>query len=124
MVHVLVVKGIFLASVDDSSFLSLSDIFDLQKQKQLPFMRIEKPESIVAIHAACPLELAVDSATRHLMAWLIEHYDMSPTDAYCLISTCPDFRINIYQMVKMGNLSFVAGAEIPRKHINTQVQED
>ena len=98
--------------------------FDLQKQKQLPFMRIEKPESIVAIHAACPLELAVDSATRHLMAWLIERYDMSPTDAYSLISTCPDFRIYIYQMVKMGNLSFVAGAEIPRKYINTQVQGD
>ena len=98
--------------------------FDLQKQKQLPFMRIEKAESIVAIHAARPLELAVDSATRHLMAWLIDQYAMSPTDAYCLASTCPDFRINVYQMVNMGKLSFVAGAEIPRKHLNPQVRGD
>ena len=87
-------------------------------------MRIEKQESIVAIHAARPLELAVDSATRHLMAWLIDQYAMSPTDAYCLASTCPDFRINVYQMVNMGKLSFVAGAEIPRKHLNPQVRGD
>jgi len=98
--------------------------FDLQKQKQLPFMRIEKAESIVAIHAARPLELAVDSATRHLIAWLIDQYTISATEAYCLVSTCPDFRINVYQMVNMGRLSFVAGAEIPRKHISPLVQGD
>jgi len=39
---------------------------------------------------------------------------MSATDAYCLVSTCPDFRINIYQMVNMGSLSFVAGAEMTK----------
>jgi len=87
------------------------------KQKRLPFMRIEKPDSIISIHAARPLELAVDTATQHLMAWLIDEYGMSPTDAYCLVSTCPDFRINVYQMVNMGKLSFVAGAELPRKHL-------
>ena len=73
-------------------------------------MRIEKPDSIISVHAARPLELAVDTATQHLMAWLIDEYGISPTDAYCLVSTCPDFRINIYQMVNMGKLSFVAGA--------------
>ena len=87
-------------------------------------MRIEKAESIVAIHAARPLELAVDSATRHLIAWLIDHYTMSPTEAYCLVSTCPDFRINVYQMVNMGKLSFVAGAEIPRKYLSPLIQDD
>ena len=87
---------------------------ELVKQKRLPFMRIEKPDSIISVHAARPLELAVDTATQHLMAWMIDEYGMSPTDAYCLVSTCPNFRINIYQMVNMGKLSFVAGAEMTR----------
>ncbi|MDP7177650.1 MAG: acetamidase/formamidase family protein [Verrucomicrobiota bacterium] len=87
---------------------------ELVKQKRLPFMRIEKPDSIISVHAARPLELAVDTATQHLMDWLIDEHSMSPTDAYCLASTCPDFRINIYQMVNMGKLSFVAGAEVTK----------
>ena len=97
---------------------------ELVKQKHLPFMRIEKPDSIVSVHAARPLELAVDTATQHLMAWLIDEYGMSPTDAYCLVSTCPDFRINIYQMVNMGKLSFVAGAELPRKYLGARNRVD
>ena len=87
---------------------------ELLKQKRLPFMRIEKPDSIVSVQAARPLELAVDTATQHLMAWMTDEYGMSATDAYCLVSTCPDFRINIYQMVNMGSLSFVAGAEMTK----------
>ena len=74
----------------------------------------KKPDIIISVYAARPLELAVDTATQHLMAWLIDEYGMSPTDAYCLVSTCPDFRINIYQMVNMGKLSFVAGAEVTK----------
>ena len=97
---------------------------ELVKQKHLPFMRIEKPDSIVSVHAARPLELAVDTATQHLMAGLIDEYGMSPTDAYCLVSTCPDFRINIYQMVNMGKLSFVAGAELPRKYLGARNRVD
>jgi acetamidase/formamidase len=87
---------------------------ELVKEKRLPFMRIEKPDIIISVYAARPLELAVHTATQHLMAWLIDEYGMSPTDAYCLVSTCPDFRINIYQMVNMGKLSFVAGAEVTK----------
>tara|TARA_B100000686_G_scaffold44947_1_gene47571 strand:- start:274 stop:1050 length:777 start_codon:yes stop_codon:yes gene_type:complete len=90
---------------------------ELIKDKRLPFMRIEKPDSLVAVQAARPLETAVDTATKHLMAWLIEEYNFSPTDAYCLVSTCPDFRINVYQMCDIAQLSFVAGAEIPRKYL-------
>ena len=90
---------------------------ELIKDKRLPFMRIEKPDSLVAVQAARPLETAVDTATKNLMAWLIEEYDFSPTDAYCLVSTCPDFRINVYQMCDIAQLSFVAGAEIPRKYL-------
>src|SRR4029077_3894847 len=44
---------------------------DLIKKKRIPWMRIEKPQSIVAVHANRPLEVAVETATFHLMDWLI-----------------------------------------------------
>ncbi|MDB5310590.1 MAG: fmdA [Gemmataceae bacterium] len=90
---------------------------DLIKRKRIPWMRIEKPGSIVSVYADRPLESAVEAATVNLMDWLITEYGFSPTDAYCLVSTCPDFRINVYQMCKIGKLSFVAGAELPKKYL-------
>jgi amidase len=90
---------------------------DLIKGKRMGWMRIDKPHSIVAVHANRPLEAAVETATFNLMDWLIADYGFSPTDAYCLVSTCPDFRINVYQMCKLGKLSFVAGAEIPKQYL-------
>jgi acetamidase/formamidase len=89
------------------------------KGKKVPWMRIEKPDSLVALYAARPLEVAVETATTHLMDWLVTEYGFSPTDAYCLVSTCPDFRINVYQMCKIGKLSFVAGSEIPRRFLGS-----
>jgi acetamidase/formamidase len=80
-------------------------------------MRIEKPGSIVSIHATRPLEEAVQIATVNLIDWLVTDYGFTPTDAYCLVSTCPDFRINVYQMCKIGKLGFVAGAEIPTRYL-------
>ncbi len=93
---------------------------DLIKGQRHPWMRIEKPDSIVAIHAYRPLEIAVETATFYLMDWLIGEYGFSPTDAYCLVSTCPDFRINVYQMCKVGKLSYVAGAELPKRFLRNQ----
>ncbi len=90
---------------------------ELLKQKSLPFMRIEKPDALIAVQAARPLEQAVDTATKHLIEWLVTEYHFTATDAYCLISTCPDFRINVYQMCNIAKLSFVAGAEIPLKYV-------
>jgi amidase len=87
------------------------------KGKKIPGIRIEKPDSLVAIHADRPLDFAVETATIHLMDWLIGEHGFSPTDAYCLVSTCPDFRINVYQMCRIRNLRPVAGAEIPRKYL-------
>ena len=52
------------------------------------------------------------------MDWLITDYGFTPTDAYCLVSTCPDFRINVYQMCKVRALSYVAGAEIPKRYLS------
>ncbi len=90
---------------------------DLIKNKRIPGPRIETPTSLIAIHANRPLEVAVETATIQLMDWLITEYGFTPTDAYCLVSTCPEFRINVYQMCKIGKLSFVAGAEIPKKYL-------
>jgi acetamidase/formamidase len=92
---------------------------DLIKDRRIPWMRIEKPGSLVAVNANRPLEVAVETATYHLMDWLISEHRFTPTDAYCLVSTCPDFRINVYQMCKIGKLSFVAGAEIPKRYLNS-----
>jgi acetamidase/formamidase len=91
--------------------------FELIKNKKIPWLRIEKPNSLIAVHANRPLEAAVETATFHLMDWLISENRFTPTDAYCLVSTCPDFRINVYQMCKIGKLSFVAGAEIPKRYV-------
>jgi amidase len=52
-----------------------------------------------------------------LMDWLISEYAISAVDAYCLVSTCPDFRINVYQMCRIRQLSPVAGAEIPKIYL-------
>jgi len=90
---------------------------ELVKKKRIPWMRIEKPDSIVSVFADKPLEVAVETATFNLMDWLITEYAFTPVDAYCLVSTCPDFRINVYQMCKIGKLSYVAGAELPKKYL-------
>ncbi|HKB35917.1 MAG TPA: hypothetical protein VKD72_05650, partial [Gemmataceae bacterium] len=90
---------------------------DLVPGKRVPWMRIDKPASVVSVFADRPLEAAVERATVNLMDWLIADYGFTPTDAYCLVSTCPDFRINVYQMCKIGKLSFVAGAEIPKRYV-------
>jgi acetamidase/formamidase len=92
---------------------------DLIKGKRIPWMRIEKPDAIISIFAARPLEVAVETATIELIDWLVADYGFTPADAYCLVSTCPDFRINVYQMCRIRHLSFVAGAELPRKYLGT-----
>jgi amidase len=90
---------------------------DLIKGKKIPWMRIEKPQSIVSVFASRPLEVAVETATINLIDWLITDFGYSATDAYCLVSTCPDFRINVYQMCKLRHISYVAGAEISRRYL-------
>jgi acetamidase/formamidase len=92
---------------------------ELEKGKRIPGMRIEKPESVIAICAERPLEHAVETATVHLMDWLISEHGFSAVDAYCLVSTCPDFRINVYQMCRIRNLRPVAGAEIPKIYLRS-----
>jgi amidase len=92
---------------------------ELEKCKRIPGMRIEKPESVITICAESPLDHAVETATVHLMDWLIAEHGFSAIDAYCLVSTCPDFRINVYQMCRIRNLRPVAGAEIPKIYLRS-----
>jgi amidase len=93
--------------------------FEVLKGRAVPWMRIEKPTSIVSVFAYRPLEVAVETATINLIDWLVTDHGYSATDAYCLVSTCPDFRINVYQMCRVGKLSYVAGAEIPRRYLRS-----
>ncbi len=89
----------------------------VQKSRSIPFVRIEKPGSIISVYCYRPLEVAVETATIQLIEWLVADHGFTATEAYCLVSTCPDFRINVYQMCKVGKLSYVAGAEIPRRYL-------
>jgi acetamidase/formamidase len=52
-----------------------------------------------------------------MMDWLVSTYGFTQVEAYCFVSTCPDFRINVYQMCKIGKLNYVAGAEVPKKYL-------
>jgi amidase len=90
---------------------------EVVKRKRVPWVRVEKPGSVVSVYADRPLEVAVEAATVNLMDWLVTEYGFTPTDAYCLVSTCPDFRINVYQMCKIAKLSYVAGAELPTRYL-------
>ena len=90
---------------------------DLVKGSRVPWMRVEKPGSIVSVYAYRPLDVAVEAATVQLVDWLVADCGFTATDAYCLMSTCPDFRINVYPMCGVGRLSDVAGAEFPRHHL-------
>ena len=87
------------------------------KNKRIPFLRLEKDDSIVSLFSARPLEDAVHNAIVNLMAWMVEEYGVSELDAYTHMSVNPDFRVNVYQMARVGRLRFTAGAEIPRRYL-------
>jgi acetamidase/formamidase len=88
------------------------------KNKKIPFLRMEKPESLVSVYSYRPLEDAVHGAVQDLMSWLVEDYDFTPEEAYIHACVNPDFRINIYQMVKLGALEYTVGAEIPKSYLS------
>ena len=87
------------------------------KDKKIPFVRLEKEDSIVSLYSYRPLEDAVESAIVNLMEWMVTEYGVSERDAYMHTCINPDFRVNVYQMVRLGRLQYTAGAEIPRKYL-------
>lgn len=90
---------------------------DIIENKQIPFVRLEKPESIVSLYCFRPLETAVETAIIYLMRWLVDEYGMDSKDAYMYMSVNPEFRVNVYQMVQCGGLEYTVGAELPKKYI-------
>ena len=86
------------------------------KNKKIPGVRIEKPDSIVAIGMDLPLDEAVYSAADNLMHWMQDEYGISPRDSYLRFSADPDFRVRTYQMVR-ASISHIAGAEYPKSRL-------
>ena len=87
------------------------------KNKTIPFVRLDKPESIVSLYSFRPLEDAVESAIVNLMEWMVSEYGVSERDAYMHTCINPEFRVNVYQMVRLGRIQYTAGAEIPKKYL-------
>ena len=48
---------------------------------------------------------------------MVTEYGVSERDAYMHTCINPEFRVNVYQMLKAGKLEFTAGAEIPKKYL-------
>jgi acetamidase/formamidase len=81
----------------------------------LPYPRVVTPERIIALFADKPLEAAAHGAVRQLMLWLVDEFDFTRREAYCLVSLHPEFRIRVHQMTSIQGLSYVVGASVPRE---------
>jgi len=88
------------------------------KNKKIPFLRLEKPDSILSLFCYRPLEDAVETAIIYLMEWLVEEYGFTPREAYLHTTVNPDFRVHIYQMVRIGQIQYTVGAEIPKRYLS------
>ncbi len=87
------------------------------KNKDIPFLRLEKPKSIVSLYSYRPLEEAVERAIVNLMEWMVTEYGVDKREAYMHVCINPEFRVNIYQMVRIGRIQYTVGAEIPKKYL-------
>jgi amidase len=79
--------------------------------------RVETAEGIVALGIDKPLEAAAHAAVRHLLDWLVDDFGFSQREAYLTVGLNPDFRLRIYQMTAIRDLSFVVGAALPRAYL-------
>lgn len=84
------------------------------KSKRIPFIRLLKSDSIVALRTGASLDVLVDQAVQDLMHWLVEDYNLTPERAYLHTCINPDFRINVYQFT-LGLAT--VGAEIPTRYL-------
>ena len=87
------------------------------KGKHIPHVRIEKAGSLIGLATGKPLEHAVRNAFINLLEWLRQDCGFDERDAYLLLVTCPDTRINVYQMVDLPSMSYTAGVEIPKQYL-------
>ena len=84
------------------------------KNKRIPFIQLDLPDSIVAVRAGASLDVMVHQAVEDLIDWLVTDYGVSPGTAYMHVSANPEFRINVYQYTV--GLAAV-GAQIPQKYL-------
>jgi len=87
---------------------------DVIPQKGIPYARIETESHYVCIASNKPLEEAVRNAISYLMSWMVEVHEMNERDLYMILSTCSDFRLEIYQVVDLPGMSYTAGALLPK----------
>ncbi len=78
---------------------------------------MEKDNSIVSLYSYRPLEDAVEMAIVNLMEWMVTEYGVAERDAYMYTCINPEFRVNVYQMVRIGRIQYTVGAEIPRRYL-------
>ena len=90
---------------------------DVIKGKSIPGVRIEKEGSIITLSCEKPMEEGVKIAIVDLMSWLMEEYGFTQKEAYLTTTLNPDFRVNVYQMVKVDDLRYTVGAELPKKYL-------
>ncbi|MBW2057529.1 MAG: acetamidase/formamidase family protein [Deltaproteobacteria bacterium] len=90
---------------------------DVIKNKKIPWVRLEKEDSIVQICCDKPLESAVEQAVLWLVQWLVDEYGFEKRDAYMLMACCPGLRVRVYQMVSTGKLRYTAGAEFSKRYL-------
>lgn len=82
-----------------------------------PAPRVETSDAIVALGIGKPLEAAAHAAVRHLMDWLVDEHGYSRREAYLTVGLSPDFRLRVYQMTAIKDLSFVVGATLPPSYV-------
>ena len=85
------------------------------KNKRIPFIQLDLPDSIVAVRAGKSLDLMVHEAVADLIDWMATDYGVDPSTSYMYVSANPDFRINVYQYT-VGLAAI--GAEIPKKYLD------
>jgi acetamidase/formamidase len=87
---------------------------DLIKGWKIEWPRLEKPEFIMAIGSARPLEDATRIAYRELVRWMAADYGFDQWDAYMMLSQCG--------RVRLGNFvdpKYTVGAAILKKYLHS-----
>jgi len=90
---------------------------EVLKDKAIPFVRIEKKNSLIQVNCYRPIEEAISQAMNWMMDWLVRDHGLSMRDAYLQMSVNPDVRVNVYQMVQGGKLDYTVGVEYPKKYL-------
>jgi len=113
------------ATQADSEFYGVADetraevtlSCDVIKNKTIPWVRIEKANSIIQLNSYRPLEHAITQAFLWLMDWLVTEHKVEKKEAYMHMSVNPDVRINVYQMVPLDRIQYTVGVEFPKKYL-------